>query len=943
MVQKRVNGKLILFVILGALLVIGLVFTACKGPTGPAGERGPAGPNGAPGPAGPAGATGPAGAAGTVGAAGAPGKAGPAGATGKGLEFPATNPGANVPKAIPQAEFSPVAPAADRELTVAVAVSKPANGTHFVAGEAAVITFTVKDQAGKAFNRADDFSQLRLMVAGPQETTDTVTAVKLLKTSANRADAIHHFIDLKTNADVQVSDTTLTYKLGAVSDEKPGTYIASAWAVLKANPFQQVMTVAEFQVGTATVEKQIVEKEKCAQCHLGADSGKFYFHHIDQVTPANPAGNFSLDQNAVRNCKTCHNTEGYAAYVTPADGKTRIPDPIVNRVHGVHMGEELSNPLNIDPKTGLFKTPEDYTGVIFPANIKNCSYCHVDDRWKTKPSRLACGACHDNIDWVTGKSVVKDKKDHAGGPQANDALCATCHPADTGGIKPVAVAHKADEPAGLTGATVNKIDFSLTPPKNGKFYEAGEAPKLSVIIKDDAGKAIDHTKLDTSSFSTANLFVYGSRYQSVPVLTNRAKNGISKDRAAITNARAASGTPAGWTFAAGDTFKISVNGKAPVELTATAGVQTPAQVRDWLQTALGSDATATSTATTVTIRSNIQGGDKSRIEIYNSPVTTKMAWKPLGNISKVTSFRGSGATVEPYVVIGNSSFMNIELRKPADPLDYVDPNVVRNVENISYQLDDVAGLTRGTYFVYAYVVPSGLLPGSVTAPGPTGQIAAAAKALNVSRHGIGLMKFQIGTATEQKKVATNCANCHSNTIWHLDEGPLHATDFDADWCRACHDYSRYTTGDGFNNQGGTTLSGWSGYGAVPSVRRLHQLHRGAYLEHPEQIYSGNPDFGREIIFPQDIRNCTKCHSADTTGTWKTEPSRLACMSCHDSDQANSHAILMTNNPNPADPWNANRVETCKACHGAGREFSPDKMHNISKPYKPPYAREPEER
>ena len=28
------------------------------------------------------------------------------------------------------------------------------------------------------------------------------------------------------------------------------------------------------------------------------------------------------------------------------------------------------------------------------------------------------------------------------------------------------------------------------------------------------------------------------------------------------------------------------------------------------------------------------------------------------------------------------------------------------------------------------------------------------------------------------------------------------------------------------------------------------------------------------------------------------------------------------------------------CHGAGREFAPDKVHNIATPYKPPYLREP---
>jgi len=215
----------------------------------------------------------------------------------------------------PQGPAGPLAPGVERQLNATLDISKPANGTHFVAGEQAVLTVTLKDQNGNAFDRATDFSQLRLMLAGPQEPPDTVTAVKLLKTSADRSQPIHHYVDLLSNSDVQQNGTTLTYKLAAVSDEKPGTYIASVWAVEKAAPLQQVMVTAEFQVGTATIEKQIVDKSKCAACHLGADSGKFYFAHID--VGFSPVGNPSIDQGAPQNCKTCHNNDGYAAYMDP--------------------------------------------------------------------------------------------------------------------------------------------------------------------------------------------------------------------------------------------------------------------------------------------------------------------------------------------------------------------------------------------------------------------------------------------------------------------------------------------------------------------------------------------------------------------------------------------------------------------------------------------------
>ncbi|MBI4283758.1 MAG: hypothetical protein HY663_04740, partial [Chloroflexi bacterium] len=597
------------------------------------------------------------------GAVGPVGPAGPAGT--QGVEGP---PG-------------PLPPGVERQVSANITVSKPANGTHFAAGEQPVLTITLKDQVGKGFNRAEDFSQLRLMLAGPQETTETVTAVKLLKTSDNRSQPIHHYIDLKTNPDVQASGTTLTYKLGAVSDEKPGTYIASVWAVEKAAPLQQAMVVAEFQIGTPTAETQIVEKEKCASCHLGADSGKFYFAHID--VGLSPVGNPALDQNAVRNCKTCHNNDGYSAYADPTKPGTRVVDQIVKRVHGIHMGEELKNPVNTDPKTGIFK---DYTGVIFPNNVRNCTSCHVDDRWKTKPSRLACGACHDNVWFGEAASMPKTAEAHPGGPQANDSGCATCHPADTGGVKPIAEAHKYSQ-------KMNKIDVSLTAPRRGNYYVAGEKPVLTLVIRDDNDKPIDHTSVNATTFSTANFYVYGPRLNSVPVLTNTAKNGNSKARASVSSTIPASGTPTkGWVFDAGDTFKIAVNGGPVQQIAAPEGLQTPNDVVAWLRANIKDVTITANAAGNINLLSNIQGGS-SRFEIYNSPVTTKMGWKALGrDITREGKVVGqtAGVTMEPYVIIGNVSTAAVDMRLPTDPLNYTDPNVSRNAASITYPLDDVA-------------------------------------------------------------------------------------------------------------------------------------------------------------------------------------------------------------------------------------------------------------
>jgi OmcA/MtrC family decaheme c-type cytochrome len=207
-----------------------------------------------------------------------------------------------------------------------------------------------------------------------------------------------------------------------------------------------------------------------------------------------------------------------------------------------------------------------------------------------------------------------------------------------------------------------------------------------------------------------------------------------------------------------------------------------------------------------------------------------------------------------------------------------------------------------------------------------------------NKTGYGFMTFQVGSTNVEKKIATNCKDCHSEEIFHLASGPIHAEPFDTDYCTACHDYGKVTIGEMFKNQGGTSLAGWSGFGAMPIVRRVHGVHKGAYLDSPEEIYANaTKDTFGHIIFPQDLRNCTKCHAE--SNTWKQNPSRIACLACHDSDSAKAHGSLMTYMPDPADPYGPQSIESCEVCHGEDGDFAPDKVHKISNLYVPPYPRE----
>jgi len=95
---------------------------------------------------------------------------------------------------------------------------------------------------------------------------------------------------------------------------------------------------------------------------------------------------------------------------------------------------------------------------------------------------------------------------------------------------------------------------------------------------------------------------------------------------------------------------------------------------------------------------------------------------------------------------------------------------------------------------------------------------------------------------------------------------------------------------------------------------IHKIHMGSSLP---SVKAGTPyriwhrgawsDFSA-VVFPQDVRNCTTCHSAAATqaDAWRTNPSAAACGSCHD-DVNFATGANHVNLPQPDD-------NMCKNCH-----------------------------
>jgi OmcA/MtrC family decaheme c-type cytochrome len=122
----------------------------------------------------------------------------------------------------------------------------------------------------------------------------------------------------------------------------------------------------------------------------------------------------------VRLCVLCHQPQSS----DPDTGNT-IDFKVM--IHKIHRGERLPSVVAGTP----YRIEDaDFSTVAFPQDIRNCYYCHEgtdpakkptqSDVWYTKPSRAACGSCHDGVDFDTGE-------DHPEGPQADDSKCASCH------------------------------------------------------------------------------------------------------------------------------------------------------------------------------------------------------------------------------------------------------------------------------------------------------------------------------------------------------------------------------------------------------------------------------------------------------------------------------------------------------------------------------------
>jgi OmcA/MtrC family decaheme c-type cytochrome len=165
-----------------------------------------------------------------------------------------------------------------------------------------------------------------------------------------------------------------------------------------------------------------------------------------------------------------------------------------------------------------------------------------------------------------------------------------------------------------------------------------------------------------------------------------------------------------------------------------------------------------------------------------------------------------------------------------------------------------------------------------------------------------------------------CAGCHDKLMLH---GGIRQN---VEYCVVCH--SPTVTDIGMRKTGDIPES-------INFKTLIHKIHTGSNLTTDFTVmgHGNSVNNYNDVGYVGDTRDCTKCHLAGTYDLplsdglidqttprdWlKTQgPATAACLSCHTTKAAASHAATMTS---------SSLGEACDACHGPNADASVDKVH-----------------
>ena len=283
-----------------------------------------------------------------------------------------------------------------------------------------------------------------------------------------------------TTKDLDIGSYTYTFKQKAIPPT--GSYDATVTHRIGAYGSRNL---TEFDLGTnyastvydfvpngskVTQTRDVIRTASCNKCH--ADLA---FH--------------GGSRKGMELCIMCHTPQ------TPDPDTGNTTDMKVF-IHKIHMGSELPS-VQAGGKyqiIGFNQSVSDWSTVNLPSDPRRCAFCHESttgaaqqDAWLKNPSRAACGSCHDDVDFATGKN-------HVNLPQVTDNQCSTCH-VPKGELEfdaSIQGAHVYPQESAANPGLVLKV----TKVDNGG---AGQKPTVTFTVKDFAGNGVSMATLTGGS------------------------------------------------------------------------------------------------------------------------------------------------------------------------------------------------------------------------------------------------------------------------------------------------------------------------------------------------------------------------------------------------------------------------------------------------------------
>jgi OmcA/MtrC family decaheme c-type cytochrome len=210
--------------------------------------------------------------------------------------------------------------------------------------------------------------------------------------------------------------------------------------------------------------KRMIVQENCSSCH---GSETFAFH--------------GGPRQDVEQCLSCHQPNAKDAF----SGNSLDLGIMVHKIHNAENLTQLPYQFCGFGCENFGAPPDDFSHVVYPQSVKNCTTCHNPDNPETPEASLIdtaataekCASCHDDLAFDEN-GLTNANRNHIGLAQPNET-CEACHAPD-GLLQGNLAYHVIDSQVAAQRFSYNILDvtntgegqspivtFSITDPTNG--------------------------------------------------------------------------------------------------------------------------------------------------------------------------------------------------------------------------------------------------------------------------------------------------------------------------------------------------------------------------------------------------------------------------------------------------------------------------------------------